>query len=97
MSTSGYFSFTLLKQSSAKAMTPVFAQHPQIADPFFICKNKSNDPSINDGYPSQPPILFVDGGRGLSPEIAIDLFHNVLDKRSQGIELISFGPSNDGR
>lgn len=59
----------------------MLAKHPKIADPLFMCKNDSDDFPVNDGCPTETPILFIDGKRRRSPETAIDLVNNVLHYR----------------
>jgi hypothetical protein len=73
----------------------MLAKHPKIADPLFMCKNDSDDFPVNDGYPTETPILFINGKRRRSPETAIDFVYHVLHYRLNGIVFMHLGLSYD--
>jgi hypothetical protein len=94
VATSDYLSLSLREQTLADSISPAFAKHPQILQPFSACSNRSDDLRVPYCDPTGMPVL-IDRKRWKCPKAAVSLIHNCLDDSANGVVLLGLCSSNE--
>src|SRR6266566_7548710 len=90
---SDYFSLPLREQTLAYPISPAFAKHPEIIQPFSACPNHSDDFRVPYSDPRGMPVLLIDRKRWRCPKAAVNLIRYCLDDRANGIVLLGLWSS----